>query len=64
MYQEAIVTFLDILGFGEIVKTKRSEKVDKILNIVERYTVPDPKYGTGYIPEVITFSDSATTGKG
>ena len=58
MYQKAIVTFLDILGFGDFVKDNDDKVVGKILDAVERSTVPNTEMATLYQPEVITFSDS------
>lgn len=58
MYQKAIITFLDILGFGDFVKDNDDKVVGKILDAVERSTVPNTEMATLYQPEVITFSDS------
>lgn len=58
MYQKAIVTFLDILGFGELVKEKEDIHISKILDEVKRSTVPNTEMATLYQPEVISFSDS------
>jgi hypothetical protein len=61
VYEKAIVTYLDILGFRDIVEGSSPAKVGKILDSLERRAVPEPENDeerAGYQPEVITFSDS------
>jgi len=61
MYQKAIVTFIDILGFSELVKKSKAETINKALDIVEKYTSPiviDDEVEKDDIAEVISFSDS------
>lgn len=57
MYKKAIVTFLDILGFRELIKNSSTKLVNKILNHIEFSTVPK-KSGESYIIEGMYFSDS------
>ncbi len=58
MYNKAIVTFLDILGFREKVSKLESKEINEILDIVEKVTTPDKSENTPYSPEAIVFSDS------
>ena len=61
-YSKAIVTFLDILGFRNLVTTESAEEVDRKLNSVERFTAPIYIKGDDLDrqlePSVIWFSDS------
>jgi hypothetical protein len=41
-YEEYIVTFLDILGFRNIINTRDAEEVDKIIKLT-RYFAGDEK---------------------
>lgn len=58
MYQKALVTFLDILGFADFVRKRDHEAVSATLDRLERFTVPKTEEELAYEPEVITFSDS------
>ena len=58
MYQKAIVTFLDILGFSDVVRKRDPVAVNTILDSLERFTVPEAEEEPAYEPEVIAFSDS------
>lgn len=66
MYKKAIVTFLDILGFRQIVADSNSGKINSILDIVKRAATPQKIDGllfdqediVFYNPETIVFSDS------
>lgn len=59
MYRPAVITFVDILGFREIIATGTFESVSKRLRTVRRLSGADPS-GTGEDGEakVIQFSDS------
>lgn len=61
MYQKDIVTFIDILGFSNLVIESKPERVKSVLNAVLRSTSPiniDDKIEKDEIAEVISFSDS------
>lgn len=58
MYEKAIVTFLDILGFRDIVANSDATKIHEILKIVEEVATPDTTEKWLYNPETIVFSDS------
>ena len=61
MYQYSIVTFLDILGFRELVLKSDPEKLSKILQLVEYLSgLKDEKHE--YSPFVFCFSDSVISG--
>ncbi|WP_374088448.1 hypothetical protein [Methylomicrobium lacus] len=57
-YEKAIVTFIDILGFRELVKCESSQKIHEILKIVEKAATPDNPDKWLYAPETKVFSDS------
>ncbi len=57
MYNLSIVTFIDILGFRDLVLKTEPEKIMKILNLVEHLSgAKDDNYE--YSPSVLCFSDS------
>lgn len=56
MYEKGIVSFIDILGFKEIVDTSTPEEVNSILNEFHKFAKEDPDYD--FAPKVISFSDS------
>ena len=58
MYEKAIVTFLDILGFKEKVKNVAQNEIKTILTKLEKETVPNGEIDTFYKAETIIFSDS------
>jgi len=58
MYCKAIVTFLDILGFRQLVSEADSKIINEILNVMEEMTTPGKDQGLLYDPETIAFSDS------
>jgi len=61
-YSKAIVTFLDILGFRDLVANDSPEEVDRKLNALERITGPvyitDDPHDRQLEPSVFWFSDS------
>lgn len=61
MYQKAIVTFIDILGFGDFVKQSDAVRINRVLDAVEKSTSPlilDENVEKHEHAEVISFSDS------
>ncbi len=58
MYQKAIVTFLDILGFADHIKKLDYNSISKILDAVEWFTLPRKRRYSDYESKFITFSDS------
>lgn len=56
MYTESVVTFIDIMGFKELVKSRPPEEVDRAVRLLRRFAAgnqPDPLGMTS-----IAFSDS------
>lgn len=61
MYQKAIVTFIDILGFGDFVKQSDADCINRALDAFEKSTSPlilDEEAEKDDHIEVISFSDS------
>lgn len=61
MYQKAIVTFIDILGFGNFVKQSDADAINRVLDAVEKSTSPvhlDDVVKKDDHAEVVSFSDS------
>ncbi len=61
MYQKAIVTFLDILGFSDLVKQSDAKAINRVLDAVEKSTSPvilDDVAEKDVHAEVVSFSDS------
>lgn len=57
MYNLSIVTFVDILGFRDLVLKSDPERIIKILNLIESLSgIKDEKHD--YSPVVLCFSDS------
>lgn len=58
MYRNAIVTFLDVLGFRSLIKDESAEAIDSILEKMSKYAAPtaDPD-DDPYHPATTTFSD-------
>lgn len=58
MYRLAIVTFLDILGFKEIVADLKPDQINQILKIVEESTTSNDSIRDSLSSNTIVFSDS------
>lgn len=63
MYQRSIVTFIDILGFKDVVTTQSAEHIDKILDIINSTSPSNSGDGDDEDvdhtePTVLSFSDS------
>ncbi len=61
MYQKAIVTFIDILGFGDFVKQSDAASISRVLDALHKETSPpifDINVEKDDHAEVISFSDS------
>lgn len=58
MYARSLITFLDILGFGELVRVCTAEEVKDKLAALSELATPDRKYGSQFLPQTIQFSDS------
>ena len=59
MYREAIITFVDVLGFKKIIQDSSAEEVSKILKKMRYFSAFDESEdGEGALPKVIQFSDS------
>jgi hypothetical protein len=59
MYRQAVITFIDILGFKHLISTGTFEEVSKKLKTIRRLSdVDDQADGESFEPKVIQFSDS------
>lgn len=59
MYRQAVITFIDILGFKHLISTGTFEEVSKKLKTIRRLSaVDDQADGESFKPKVIQFSDS------
>ena len=61
MYQKAIVTFIDILGFSYLINRADAEAINRVLDAVEKSTSPlilDKETKNDDHAEVLSFSDS------
>jgi hypothetical protein len=57
VYNSAVVTFLDVLGFRTIVAERSAQDVARVLDLLAHFSAaPDP--GNPYAPTVTIFSDS------
>jgi len=57
-YDLSIITFFDILGFKEIVKTNDRDRITEILDFLGYIATDDVEPDSNYSPQVVTFSDS------
>ena len=60
MYEKAIVSFVDILGFRELVENSTSGAVKSTLDLVNRFAVPEVEnedLDFSFVAESISFSD-------
>ena len=60
MYEKAIVSFVDILGFKELVENSTSEIVKSALDLVNRFAAPkveNEDLDFSFVAESISFSD-------
>ncbi len=61
MYREAVITFIDILGFKELIASDNYDNVEKKLKVVHRLSGVNEQNendGEGFESRVIQFSDS------
>lgn len=59
MYKEAVITFVDILGFKNLINTSTYEEVAAKLSTVRRLSgLNEAEDGEGFQPRIIQFSDS------
>jgi hypothetical protein len=61
MYRNSVVTFIDILGFRDIVMSDTPESVQRKLRAIQRYAVPElsgENFGDDFEPVTVQFSDS------
>jgi hypothetical protein len=59
VYREAVITFVDILGFKNLIRTNTCEQVAGKLATVRRLSgLNEAEDGEGYEPKIIQFSDS------
>ncbi len=57
-YEQAIVTYIDILGFSDLVSAKTSQEIHEILMLIEKAATPCDSNKWLYAPETKVFSDS------
>jgi hypothetical protein len=59
MYRESVITFVDILGFKNLINSKTFAEVKDKLSVVRRLSgLRDKEDGEGMAPKIIQFSDS------
>lgn len=60
MYEKAIVSFIDILGFRELIDKSKAEEVKAVLEFVHKFAKPEIEDEEDYSfdAEAISFSDS------
>ena len=58
MYEKGVLTFLDILGFREIVSNRKPDEIEEILNLLAKVSGVDEKREYQHAPSVLAFSDS------
>jgi hypothetical protein len=59
VYREAVTTFVDILGFKNLISTSTYEEVNAKLSTVRRLSgLDETEDGEGFEPKIIQFSDS------
>ncbi|WP_153028144.1 hypothetical protein [Pseudomonas aeruginosa] len=59
MYRQCIISFIDLLGFKDIIQNSSAEDIRRRLSIVRDFSgLGDFENGEGYAPKVIQFSDS------
>lgn len=60
-YRRAVVTFLDIMGFANLVKSGEADKIKHVLSAVRKYAPPEsPDKIPDEVPTIysVAFSDS------
>jgi hypothetical protein len=61
-YRVSLVTYIDILGFSELIETKKAGDISRIIRVVKEAVQPDRfKHNDDLIPddEYVNFSDSS-----
>ena len=58
MYCQSIVTFIDILGFKDIVKNRTCDQIDVILDTLNHFASRSSNDNNSLEPTVLSFSDS------
>lgn len=59
MYRQSVITFLDILGFKNLIAKSTFEEVEKKLRTIRRLSdVDEEEDGEGFEPKIVQFSDS------
>ena len=56
-YRRSLFTFLDILGFRELIRTKTPDEIGKLLTQLREHTKPDDKTASMLEMQFQTFSD-------
>lgn len=56
-YEDAFVTYVDILGFRQLVETRSAAEIDSILKIVRKHTTSRRDLVANYRAEILSFSD-------
>lgn len=65
-YEPMLVSYVDILGFGQLIKTKTAGEISRILRIFNETTAPPKFKGLAHVPELaqqdqVSFSDLIMT---
>jgi hypothetical protein len=65
-YEPMLVSYVDILGFGELIKTKSAGEISRILRVFNQTTAPHRFKGNIDIPDLpkqeqVSFSDLTMT---
>jgi hypothetical protein len=56
-YRRSLFTFLDILGFRELIRTKTPDEIGKVLTQLREHTKPDETTASMLEMQFQTFSD-------
>ena len=57
-YKTTLFTFIDILGFREIVKNRNAKEIFEILSYLKKWSKPDEELAEIYEMDFCNFSDS------
>lgn len=59
MYRQSVITFIDILGFKQLIAKSKFEEINEKLKTIRRLSeLDETQDGEGFEPKIIQFSDS------
>jgi hypothetical protein len=58
LYRSCVITFLDILGFRDVVAKRSAKEIDDMLTLLQQGAARDPALAKELSQKTITFSDS------